>query len=223
MVLSISSNTRWSISQCPVHSLVCAVSDNLTLTNHIPLDQHHGRRREGGPIYGREVHLPTSRWLGPRKYLLDMRGQIEFISDIRRDVARCDLRPGKPSEVCRANSKLELQWFVVPRSLRPKIALDSTTYLTTGTAIYVYGILAQATDKMTVSADISFFVDDQPAGSFQYLPSGPSSSEHGEYIYNTLLWHTDSLSHEQHIFSLQNGNFGGTASLILFDYMMYTR
>ena len=91
----------------------------------------------------------------------------------------------------------------------------------TGTAIYVYGVLAQAVEHPRGWADISFFIDSRPLGSFQYSP--PNPPQPGVYIYNTLLWHTDSLPLGAHTFTLQNGIPGGQVSLILFDYVVYTR
>ena len=70
------------------------------------------------------------------------------------------------------------------------------------------------------SADISFFIDSVACGSFQYSPPVPPTPN--EYIYNALMWHADSLSHGQHLLTLQNGLPSGQASLILLDYVIYT-
>ena len=69
------------------------------------------------------------------------------------------------------------------------------------------------------TADISFFIDGQPAGNLQYNPPGIPNS----YVYNALLWHNNTLPPGQHTFSLQNGRPGGNLSLILLDYVVYTR
>ena len=91
----------------------------------------------------------------------------------------------------------------------------------TGTAIYVYGVLAQ-TDAFPRSwADLLFFIDGRATGSFQYSPPDPPVPH--KYIYGSLLWYNDSLAYGQHTFTLQNGVPGGSVSLILFDFVVYTR
>ena len=44
----------------------------------------------------------------------------------------------------------------------------------------------------------------------------------GEYIYDILMWHIDSLPHKPHTLTLQNGIIGGWVSLVLLDYVVYT-
>ena len=89
----------------------------------------------------------------------------------------------------------------------------------TGTKFYVYGVLSQSKVQPLSTADISFFIDGQPAGYFKYIPPNIPNS----YVYNSLLWHSDTLPLGQHTFSLQNGRPGGNLSLILLDYVVYTR
>ena len=82
----------------------------------------------------------------------------------------------------------------------------------------MYGILSQSSQVTFSTADISFFIDGQPAGSFEYTPPDIPNS----FIYNALLWKSDTLSLGPHTFSLQNGRSGGEVSLILLDYIEYT-
>ena len=67
-------------------------------------------------------------------------------------------------------------------------------------------------------ADVTFFIDDQTAGKFQYTPPVINDS----FLYNHLLWQSGPLSNSHHTFSLQNGCFGDLVSLLLFDYVVYT-
>ena len=83
----------------------------------------------------------------------------------------------------------------------------------------MYGVLSQSDANPSSTADIYFLVDGEPAGAFRYMPPGISNS----FVYNALLWHSDTLPLRQHTFSLQNGRPGGHVSLILLDYVVYTR
>lgn len=85
---------------------------------------------------------------------------------------------------------------------------------TSGSAIYVFGILYQ--DQYTV--DMSFFIDDQLVGGFTYVPPGVDS-----YIYNFALYANDQIGDGMHSFELQNGRVGGDTSLVLLDYIIYSR
>ena len=88
-----------------------------------------------------------------------------------------------------------------------------------GSAIYVYGILSQSLVVPNSTADITFFIDGQAMTTFSYTPPGIDKS----YLYNFLLWHSDTLPNGAHTFSLQNGISHKRVSLILFDYIVYTR
>ena len=89
----------------------------------------------------------------------------------------------------------------------------------TGTAFYVYGVLSQSDSFPGSTADIAFYMDNELGGTFSYTPPGLP----GSYVYNSLLWHTASLPYEQHTFALHNGMLGGNVSLLLLDYVVYTR
>ena len=55
-------------------------------------------------------------------------------------------------------------------------------------------------------------------GNFSHTPDGT-----GLYTYNALLYANNSVTYGDHSFTVQNGRAGGSPSLILFDYLMYTR
>ena len=92
-----------------------------------------------------------------------------------------------------------------------------------GTAVYVYGILSLSVHSgPSGPADIIFTIDGgttRPVEVFSFTPNGPE----GQYSYDTLLWYTDHLPNGQHSFRLQNGIPNRRDSLILLDYIIYTR
>lgn len=92
-------------------------------------------------------------------------------------------------------------------------------FLPTGSAFYVFGIQSQSFSSPTSTADLSFFIDGVLSGTYTYAPPGDA----GEYTYNILLWSSSSIPPGPHTFTVQNGQPGGIASLILFDYAVYTR
>ncbi|EAU85029.1 hypothetical protein CC1G_04125 [Coprinopsis cinerea okayama7 len=75
----------------------------------------------------------------------------------------------------------------------------------TGTAIYVYCVLARTISGPTGFSDMTFFIDAQPG-----------------YDYDVLVYHNTSLPPGEHEFILQNGNIDGPKALTLFDRIVYT-
>ncbi|THG97553.1 hypothetical protein EW026_g4468 [Hermanssonia centrifuga] len=71
--------------------------------------------------------------------------------------------------------------------------------------------------------DIFFYIDDHMVGIFKDSP--PANPDGGiVYDYNVVLYANPSISQPgSHNFTLQNGQIGGSSSLILFDYIIYTR
>lgn len=87
-----------------------------------------------------------------------------------------------------------------------------------GTAIYVYGILCHIIDPSFITTtDVSFSIDDQPSVGFSHAPDGE-----GSYTYHELLFSIESLTNAQHTLVIQNGR-GNTSSLLLLDYLVYTK
>ena len=88
-----------------------------------------------------------------------------------------------------------------------------------GSAIYVYGILSQSLTNPDGAANLSFFIDGQLAGTFDYIPPGNSNN----YTYNAMLWANNSIAPGSHTFSLQNGYSNRSSSLVMLDYIVYSR
>lgn len=89
----------------------------------------------------------------------------------------------------------------------------------TGTALWVYGVLAHAgTDTPTfgTAVNLTFLIDGETSGSFMVDPSasdGPNST----YDYDIVLFQQRSLSDMQHNFTLLNG----MGSFVILDRLVY--
>ena len=83
----------------------------------------------------------------------------------------------------------------------------------------MYGILSHATTDPVSGSYIHFLVDGVQLGTFSYTPTGRNYT----YSYNQLLWSYDGLPDASHAFELRNGQLGEGISLVLFDYLIYTR
>lgn len=83
--------------------------------------------------------------------------------------------------------------------------------------MYVYGILSHSTIGPTSTADVLFYIDDELNGTFAATPNGTPT-----YTYDVLLYAADSLTHAAHTLTLQNGQVGGSVSLVLLDYIVYS-
>ncbi len=94
-----------------------------------------------------------------------------------------------------------------------------------GSAIYVFGITSHNPNNTVRDMDIFFYIDDHMVGNFKKSPS--ANPDGGVvYDYNTVLYSNDAISESptgSHNFTLQNGQPDGSSSLILFDYIIYTR
>ena len=90
--------------------------------------------------------------------------------------------------------------------------------VTSGSAIYVYGILSHSTRGAYGAPDLSFSIDVSLTRQFSLTPSGPD----GVYSYNQTLLSAEELDDGPHKLVLQNGHFGGAYSLLLLDYIVYT-
>lgn len=86
-----------------------------------------------------------------------------------------------------------------------------------GSAVYVFGILAYTIKGPVGNSDLSFYVDGDLVGTFNFTPPGEDT-----YSYNTILYANDSLDHASHALTLQNGRAGVHESLILLDYIIYS-
>ena len=90
--------------------------------------------------------------------------------------------------------------------------------------MYVYGVVV--TSPLVPSdapspTNLSFLIDDELVGAYSHMPVG-NGSQPPAFQYNTLLYSNSSIPHGPHTFVLQNGHNGGPASIVLFDYMIYS-
>ena len=71
--------------------------------------------------------------------------------------------------------------------------------------------------------DMTFFLDGQIVGTLLSADRNPSTPD-GQpiYTYDSLLFSATSLPNGLHTVALQNGQDGGTPSLILLDYLVYS-
>ena len=93
--------------------------------------------------------------------------------------------------------------------------------VSTGSAVYVYGIMIAMRPSPFVSkTNLSFYIDNEPVGAFLHIT--PFSNSSIVYQYNALLYHNTSLSYSKHSIDLINGH-GGTFSVVLLDYIIYSR
>ncbi|KAH9930961.1 uncharacterized protein B0H18DRAFT_872467 [Fomitopsis serialis] len=90
----------------------------------------------------------------------------------------------------------------------------------TGTAISVYCILVNSgSPYVTIASYISFEMDGDPAGTYTHNPD--TSAGAAQYVYNATVFSQTGLSNASHTL-LMNATQGSQASLVLFDWAMYT-
>ncbi|KAI5897510.1 uncharacterized protein SCHCODRAFT_02609508 [Schizophyllum commune H4-8] len=87
----------------------------------------------------------------------------------------------------------------------------------TGTAVYVFCVLARSSSSPTGNSDMTFWIDDNIAGTFAKIAPGEAG-----YDYNMSVFSHDSLENGRHNLTIQNGHVDGVKSLILLDYIVYT-
>ena len=73
----------------------------------------------------------------------------------------------------------------------------------------------------TSTTSLGFLIDDEFVGTFNSTPVG-NGSQPTVFQYNTFLYSNTSISLGPHTFVLQNGLDGGPASIVLFDYLIYS-
>ena len=86
----------------------------------------------------------------------------------------------------------------------------------TGTAVYVYNVLANYVEYTTTLTNITFTLDGNPAGSFVHIPTDSTS-----FQYDVPVFVKTGLANTSHTIVITAG--GDTnSSLVLFDYIVYT-
>ncbi|KAE9397636.1 hypothetical protein BT96DRAFT_921335 [Gymnopus androsaceus JB14] len=99
----------------------------------------------------------------------------------------------------------------------PNIPITASM-LFNGTAMYVFCALAESSTSLDGDSDMSFYIDGDLKGTFLMIAPGNV----GVYDYNVPVFAIDSLTPEEHNFTLQGGHVNGFESLVLLDRMVYT-
>ncbi|KAL7280372.1 hypothetical protein ACG7TL_005297 [Trametes sanguinea] len=84
-----------------------------------------------------------------------------------------------------------------------------------GTAVYVFNLIANTFPYITTETNLSFSIDGTYMGQYIHLPDPPST-----ILYNVCVFSTSNLPNQTHTLEIRAN--GPTASLILFDYIVYT-
>ncbi|KAH9922999.1 hypothetical protein B0H21DRAFT_701362 [Amylocystis lapponica] len=87
-----------------------------------------------------------------------------------------------------------------------------------GTAVYVYCILASDGNSNRLwSSELAFLIDGKQVGTYSWTSTGPAA-----FQYDVPVYTNNTLTSGLHTFTLINGATSGVASLVLFDYLVYT-
>ena len=109
--------------------------------------------------------------------------------------------------------------FFVCFAIAHVVAHHGTTGLfKLGTAMYVFCALAESSTSPDGDSNMSFYIDGDLKGTFVKIAPGNV----GVYDYNVPVFAIDSLTPEEHNFTLQGGHVNGFKSLVLLDRMVYT-
>ncbi len=129
---------------------------------------------------------------------------------------------GSPTENCPPACNIGPSMFDLTQ-IYDKTWLDGTywpsdgpatiTVHCTGSALYVYNILANSVPGTTTFSDISYSIDGEAVGRFTRSPDSSST-----VLYNQLVYHNTTLNHGPHTLIMTHAN----VTLILFDYLIYT-
>lgn len=97
----------------------------------------------------------------------------------------------------------------------------SVTLFFTGTAIYVYGVIANTVtipgQVTSTTTNLTFRLDGEFVGSFIHQPTASMDFE-----YNVLFYTNDSIPNGQHVLVFESTSLEQEHFLILFDYAIYT-
>ncbi|GJE89305.1 hypothetical protein PsYK624_054020 [Phanerochaete sordida] len=97
-------------------------------------------------------------------------------------------------------------------SVLSQVIPRNATFKFTGTAIYVYGMV-----DGTFGIDLAFFLDGEEA----HYADTPTTDF--DYKYHQLYFQAEGLNNTPHYWRMQNGLGGETGSVVLFDYLVYTK
>ncbi|CDO74422.1 hypothetical protein BN946_scf184867.g20 [Trametes cinnabarina] len=86
----------------------------------------------------------------------------------------------------------------------------------TGTAVYVYNVLANTVPWTTTFTSITFTLDGKNVGQFVHVPTDST-----DFQYNVPVFASDNLPNTDHTIVIE-ANGATNSSLVLFDYIVYT-
>ncbi|KAI0090027.1 hypothetical protein BDY19DRAFT_98976 [Irpex rosettiformis] len=96
--------------------------------------------------------------------------------------------------------------------------LKTASLVFNGSAIYVFCVLAHSFTSPTSTSDMTFYLDGQVVGHFLSVPDGDTTYDYNVPVYSNAL-----LTPGSHSFTLQGGRVGGSKSLVLLDYIVYSQ
>ncbi|KZV89135.1 hypothetical protein EXIGLDRAFT_838694 [Exidia glandulosa HHB12029] len=143
------------------------------------------------------------------------------IYSVAGDARSWHARPADPCSICWANPDQGLArnntWHDGTNSGNGS---SSISFNFTGTAIYIYAILANVESQAPVQTHLLFYSDGRLIGQFDHN----STASEPTYTYDYPVYVNTSLgSQQERAFEIVNGNNNtGTWSIILFDYAIYT-
>ncbi|OBZ79811.1 hypothetical protein A0H81_00318 [Grifola frondosa] len=88
----------------------------------------------------------------------------------------------------------------------------------TGSALYVFCIVTHSFTSPDGNSDMSFYIDGDLVGTYLSQPTGDDT-----YDYDVPVYANESMSNGLHTFELVNGAVTGLKSLVMLDYVVYTR
>ena len=132
-----------------------------------------------------------------------------------------DWATGQTCATCALNSSIidvsrtfDRSWH--DSTYHPGSAPGVITATFTGTAVYVFNIIANNFGGITTFTNLTFYIDNELVGSYKHTPTNDSS-----ILYQVPVYTNSSLANQEHFLRIVNGG-GPNASLILFDFIAYT-
>ncbi|KAL1952298.1 hypothetical protein VTO73DRAFT_1447 [Trametes versicolor] len=99
----------------------------------------------------------------------------------------------------------------------PSVQVSTAAAVFNGTAVYVFCITTRSSVSPDGNSDMSFFIDGDLVGVFVQTPNGNTT-----YEYNIPVYVNESLPAGTHTIAIVNGQPGGSKSLVLLDYIVYS-
>lgn len=97
---------------------------------------------------------------------------------------------------------------------------EGTETIAPGSAVYVYVAIAYSSPGQERDTYLSFFIDNEPVGTYVHAGSPPPDSE--QLSYHIPVYVNLSMPAGPHTFAVQNGLSESGASLVILDSIVYT-